>query len=112
MKNIIADNHNFSKKIFNWYCYMTKGHLNKLSSLANKQSLGRFAETLIYLSRDVFEGSISTINVSRKDIAELAAISTESGVRFLSDLKKDGIISVTPSKIDILKSEVLRLIAG
>lgn len=111
-KNIITKNHEFSKKIFNWYCSVTHGHLQRMSSLANKQSLGRFAEILLYLSDEIFNGPIITKNVSRKDIAELAAISTESGVRFLSDLKKDKIIDIHPSNIEILNHKILKVIAG
>ena len=112
IKNLISNNPAFAKKMLIWYCNTTHGHLNRMSSLANKQSLGRFTEILLYLSREIFEGPIITTNVSRKDIAELAAISTESGVRFLSDLKKDGIIKIHPNKIEILKPEVLKMISG
>lgn len=112
IKNIITNNEAFAKKMLNWYCNTTYGHLNRMSSLANKQSLGRFSEILLYLSNEIFEGSINTTNVSRKDIAELAAISTESGVRFLSDLKKDGIIKIFPNKIEIIKPQVLKMISG
>lgn len=112
MKNILTSNEGFAKKMLNWYCSVTQGHLARMSSLANKQSLGRFAEILLYLSNEIFNGPIITTNVSRKDIAELAAISTESGVRFLSDLKRDRIINIHPNKIEILKPEVLKLVAG
>ncbi len=111
-KNILSKSDLFMKNILNWYCDTTRGHLNRMSSLANKQSLGRFAEMLLYLSEEIFEGPIITTNVSRKDIAELAGISTESGVRFLSDMKKDGIVNIFPNKIEILKPKVLRMIAG
>jgi CRP/FNR family transcriptional regulator len=83
-----------------------------MSSIANKQSLGRLAETILYLSNTIFEGDIITNNVSRKDIAELAAISTESAVRFLSDFKKDGVIHILPNRIEILKKEVLEMISN
>ncbi|MBN2745663.1 MAG: Crp/Fnr family transcriptional regulator [Bacteroidales bacterium] len=112
IKNLLTSNEGFAKKMLNWYCNVTQGHLARMSSLANKQSLGRFAEILLYLSNEIFNGPIITTNVSRKDIAELAAISTESGVRFLSDLKRDKIINIHPNRIEILKPEVLKLIAG
>jgi CRP/FNR family transcriptional regulator len=83
-----------------------------MSSIANKQALGRLSETLLYLANDIFNGKIITTNVSRKDIAELAAMSTESAVRFLSDLKKDKIIDITSNHIEILKREVLTLLSN
>ena len=111
-KNIISNNRAFANRMLNWYCKTTQGHLQRLSSIANKQSLGRMAEILLYLSDDIFDGPIITNNVSRKDIAELAAISTESAVRFLSDFKKDKVISILPNKIEILKKDVLQAISN
>jgi CRP/FNR family transcriptional regulator len=112
MKNIISSNKKFSNRVMTWYCQTTQGHLQRMSSIANKQSLGRLAETILYLSNSIFEGDIITNNVSRKDIAELAAISTESAVRFLSEFKKDGVIRVLPNRIEILKKEVLEMISN
>lgn len=112
MKNIISSNKKFANRVMNWYCQTTQGHLQRMSSIANKQSLGRLAEIILYLSNTIFEGDIITNNVSRKDIAELAAISTESAVRFLSEFKKDGVIRVLPNRIEILKKEVLEMISN
>ena len=112
MKNIISSNKKFANRVMSWYCQTTQGHLQRMSSIANKQSLGRLAETILYLSNNIFEGDIITKNVSRKDIAELAAISTESAVRFLSDLKKDGVIKILPNRIEIIKENVLEIISN
>jgi CRP/FNR family transcriptional regulator len=112
MKNIISSNKQFSNRVMNWYCQTTQGHLHRMSSIANKQSLGRMAEILLYLSNDIFDGDIITNNVSRRDIAELAAISTESAVRFLSEFKKDGLIRVFPNRIEILKRDILEMISN
>ena len=111
-KSIISKNPEFTKRILSWYCETTQGHLHRMSSIANKQALGRLAETIIYLADDIFNGDIVTTNVSRKDIAELAAMSTESAVRFLSDLKKDGIIEITSNSIKINKRNVLKLLSN
>ncbi len=111
-KSIMSRNTAFTNRILNWYCDTTQSHLLRMSSIANKQALGRLAETLIYLSEDIFNGKIITTNVSRKDIAELAAMSTESAVRFLSDLKKDKIIDIASSHIELLKKDVLRLLSN
>ncbi len=110
-KNIVSTNRDFSKHVMNWYCETTQSHFRRMSSLANKQSLARLCETLIYLVDDIFDGSINTATVSRKDIAELAAISTESAVRFLSDLNKDGIIKILHNKIEVKNKSVLKLIS-
>ena len=111
-RSIMNRNTAFTNRILNWYCNITQYHLKRMSSIANKQALGRLSETLIYLSEDIFNDRIETTNVSRKDIAELAAMSTESAVRFLSDLKKDKIIDISTNYIDIRKKDVLRLLSN
>ena len=111
-KSIMSRNQAFTNRILNWYCNTTQSHLTRMSSIANKEALGRLAETLIYLSEDIFNGNIITTNVSRKDIAELAAMSTESAVRFLSDLKKDKIINIASNHIEICKKDVLKLLSN
>jgi len=111
-KNIMSRNHNFTNRILNWYCDVAQSHMKRMSSIANKQALGRLSETLIYLSDEIFGGKIVTTNVSRKDIAELAAMSTESAVRFLSDLKRDQIIDITTNHIELLKRDVLNLLSN
>ena len=108
----MSRNSSFTNRMLNWYCDTTQSHLGRMSSIANKQALGRLAETLIYLADDIFNGKIITTNVSRKDIAELAAMSTESAVRFLSDLKKDLIIDIGSNHIELLKRDVLRLLSN
>ncbi|RLD41898.1 MAG: hypothetical protein DRI86_12610 [Bacteroidetes bacterium] len=111
-RSIMNRNSSFTNRILNWYCNITQHHLKRMSSIANKQALGRLSEILIYLSEDIFNERIETSNVSRKDIAELAAMSTESAVRFLSDLKKDKIIDISTNYIDIRKKDVLRLLSN
>lgn len=107
-KAIIANNPAFAQHIFTWYCNTTERHLKRLSSIANKQALGRIAEVLIYLKEKVFESNYVKSLISRKDIAELAAMSTESAVRILSDLKKDNIINIHGNDIEIIDEKMLK----
>ena len=111
-KNTISNNKEFAQNIFKWYCNTTERHLKRLSCIANKQSLGRIAEILLYLKEDVFESNIIKGYISRKDIAELAAISTESAVRILSELKKDKIINIINNNdIEIVNEKLLRTLS-
>lgn len=111
IKNIIDTNKVFAKTVNTWYCEIIQSHLDRMSSIANKQSLGRLAETLIYLSEDIFEDEKIKNTISRKEIAALAAMSTESAVRFMSDLKKDKILEITSKEIIIKNPKVLKLIS-
>jgi len=107
-KNIIASNVEFASEIMKWYCRMTEGHLNRMSCLANKQALGRVADILLYLSEKIFDGNMIENIISRKDIAELAGMSTESAVRILSELNKDKIIKIVNKGIEISNPALLK----
>lgn len=94
IKSIIEKNPKFSSKLHNWYCENLKMGYDKMNFLANKQALGRLTSTLLYLGKDIFEGSLIENTISRKIIAELSGMSTENAVRILSELRKDKIISI------------------
>ena len=111
-KNTILSNTEFALNVFKWYCNTTERHLKRLSCIANKQSHGRMAEILLYLKEDIFNSNIIKGNISRKDIAELAALSTESAVRILSELKKDNIINIINNNdIEIIDEKLLKTLS-
>jgi CRP/FNR family transcriptional regulator len=111
-KQTIIQNPDFAQKVLKWYCNTTERHLKRLSCIANKQALGRIAEILLYLREDIFQSNIIKGYISRKDIAELAAMSTESAVRILSDLKKDNIINIIHNNdIEIVDEKILKTLS-
>ncbi|HRU69377.1 MAG TPA: helix-turn-helix domain-containing protein, partial [Bacteroidia bacterium] len=81
---------------------------NRMSCLANKQALGRIADILLYLSEKIFNGQLIENIISRKDIAELAGMSTESAVRILSELNRDKIIKIVNKGIEISNLALLK----
>lgn len=110
-KRLIFNNNKFASFIMENYCGTTDRLLKRLSCIANKNSLGRIAEILLYLSEEVFKNSIINVSISRKNIAELAGMSTESAVRILSDLKNDKIIKISKEGITIEKPELLKTLS-
>ncbi|MFH0865707.1 MAG: helix-turn-helix domain-containing protein, partial [Bacteroidota bacterium] len=111
-RQTIESNPVFSQNIFKWYCNTTERHLKRLSCIANKQALGRMAEILLYLKNDIFNSNLIKNYITRKDIAELAAMSTESAVRILSDFKKDNIINIENNNdIEIINEKILRTLS-
>ncbi|MGM0613173.1 MAG: Crp/Fnr family transcriptional regulator [Bacteroidota bacterium] len=111
LKDIIANNPDFTAKIMEWYSKTTEYHLKRLSCIANKQSLGRISEILLYLKEEVFQSDLIPSSITRKDIAGLAGMTTESAVRMLSELKKDNIIKVTNRGISILDDQLLKTLS-
>ena len=91
-----------------YYCNNFEQLFNNLSNIAFKQSLGRISEVLLYLSEDIFKNTLIPNTITRKDIAELAGVSTENAVRILSELKNDNLINITSTGIEIINSKMLR----
>jgi CRP/FNR family transcriptional regulator, polysaccharide utilization system transcription regulator len=108
---IAAGNTHLNNFLITFFCRFA-GHLyNRLHCVANKQAPGRVADVLLYLSEEVFHGRQISPVISRKDIAELAGMSTESAVRILSELKSDGIIRTGKDGIEILKADLVKTIS-
>jgi len=106
-----ASNQRLNSYLISFFCRFA-GHLyNRLHCVANKQAPGRVADVLLYLADEVFHGHRISPVISRKDIAELAGMSTESAVRILSELKNDGIISTGKEGIELLKTDLIRTIS-
>jgi len=108
---MVGRNARLNDYLINFFCRFA-GHLfTRLHCVANKQAPGRVADVLLYLSGEVFQGLTIPSIISRKDIAELAGMSTESAVRILSELKNDGIIRTFKEGIELLKPDLIRTIS-
>ena len=82
-------------------------------SMAQKSVKERLAETLLYLE-DNFgknnDGSIR-IQLSREELAGIIGTATESCIRLLSELNKNGLVDLTGKKITILDRNKLKRMA-
>jgi CRP/FNR family transcriptional regulator len=104
---LARENGVFASEIIKWHCHIETHHYKKIQSLTYKQLHGRLADTLIYLSNEDFGIKNVFPYLSRKDLAELSAMSTESAVRILSEFDKDGIIELSGKDIRILELQKL-----
>lgn len=80
---------------------------DKLKSLANKHMNGRLADTLLYLSDEVYKSTEFDTSLSRLDIANMSSMTKESVIRTLKNFKEDGIIDTQSDSFKILKKDVL-----
>jgi CRP/FNR family transcriptional regulator, polysaccharide utilization system transcription regulator len=108
---LLTQNPSFNFAIMKWYCNSYKTIFQKLNCVANKQAIGRMADTLLYLCHDVFNSNIIPSTITRKDIASLSGISTENAVRILSDFKNDGIISTMSNQLEVNKMDILKTLS-
>lgn len=88
---------------------------NKITNLAQKPVIERLAETLIMLKKYYGfkeEESCLYLTITREEIANIVGTATETAIRLLSELKKEGILELDGKKIKILKSEALLKLAN
>lgn len=110
--NIVKTNQKFSIEVMRMYCDSLQNIYDKLGSIVNKQALGKVCDVLISLSQNIFESNIIENSISRKDMAEFAGMSTENFVRILSELKKDGIITIHSRLIEINNFDRLKMLSN
>lgn len=80
---------------------------DKLKGMANKHMNGRLADTLLYLSEEVYKSPEFETSLSRLDIANMSSMTKESVIRTLKNFKEDGIIDTQSDSFKILKKDVL-----
>ena len=89
----------------------TKLLYERILTLTQKQGPGRVADILICLSDRLFESNTFCSPCTRKEMAEMCALSMESLSRVLKDLKDEKIIELDAKTITILKRKELDLIS-
>ena len=85
--------------------------LNKLICLTQKQMNGRLADALLYLHDYVYETNPFQIGISRRELADMTALSKESVSRILRQFKDEKIINLKGSRIEILNMDAVRLMS-
>jgi len=70
-------------------------------ALTHKQSYGRLADILLCLSDRIFRNAEFELPLSRKDLAELPGMSTETVIRILKDFSDDNLIRLDGKKISV-----------
>ncbi len=109
----IKENSNFSLELMRNISQQLNDANTSISQMAQKPVKDRLAETLLYLE-EIFgtdsEGCID-VGLTREEIANTIGTATESAIRLLSNLKKDGVIDLIGKKIKIVSKSSLKNIS-
>jgi CRP/FNR family transcriptional regulator len=101
----------FASQIIRRYVQQNPNLYEKLNTVLYKQINGRIAETLLYIDSFKDENNDIFKLLTRKQIADFAATSTESAVKLLKTFEKDGLIALKNKDIHLLKHKVLNEIS-
>ena len=78
--------------------------------LEMRQLRGRVAFILSYLSKEIYKSAKFNLPISRREIAELVDMRVENVVRILSEFRRDNIIRIEGTGIEIVEPEKLEWI--
>lgn len=110
LKQLYLGNHEVLLKLNKSFGKSVALIMKKIICLNQKNIRGRIAESLLYLS-GFYGTSRFILPVTRKELGEMSAISEENTVRLLTELRKEGIITVTGREISIKDSTLLKKIS-
>ena len=81
--------------------------INRRVNICSKQLRGRIAYLLITFSKDIYYNTKFELPLTRREFGELIDMSTENVIRILSEFRKDELITIDGSNIEILNFDSL-----
>lgn len=106
-KSVIHSNRVFMDAYLKMLNYNYLKTIQRLSSQVQKQSKGKLAESILYLSQEVYGKEIFPLNLSLREIGELSGISKEGTARTLKEFADDKLIRFNRKEMEILNSNLL-----
>ncbi len=110
-RKILDNNNNFAREIINILSANSVQIYGRFFCLTHKQAYGRLADIILCLSQRIFKKEKFELPLSRKDIAELSGMSSETVVRLLKKFNEDGLIRMNGKNIEVVNVEKLQRIS-
>jgi CRP/FNR family transcriptional regulator len=111
IKLLILNNRRFMLEIMGISTRMFRESVFNFISMAHKQSNGRIADVLIFLSVNIYNSPVFSLALSRQELAEFAGCSKELITHTLQRFSSEKIIHVSGKKIEILDMPRLQTIS-
>jgi len=110
-RQLLVQNINFSKEVIDILSANSIQVYGRFFCLTHKQAYGRLADILMCLSDRIFKQKEFDLPLSRKDLAELSGMSTETVIRMLKKFNDEGLISQVGKNFKIIDYERLNRIS-
>ncbi len=104
---VLSKNASFTMAMMDIYTDQNTLLMNSLHNITGRQINGRVAYSLNYLSEVSNNAPTFFVNLSRKDIAEFAGVSTENTIKTMKNFEKEGLIALEEKNIRVLEREKL-----
>lgn len=109
-KQLIRENGHFASKVIGILSENSNQINNRFFCLTHRQSYGRLADLLLCLSGRVFKADKFELDLTRKELAELAGMSTENVIRILKKFQDDKLIEMKGKHIQLHDMDALQKI--
>lgn len=106
-KELVKNNHEFAQALIADISLKDLRLMQRLANISVKQSHGRLAEVLLYLSENIFKHNEFDIILSRQELADMTGMSKEGAIRILKEFKDSEIIECKNQDIKILDKKRL-----
>ena len=106
-RQLIEQNGRFAAAIVDILSETAVQKNERFFGLTHRQSYGKLADLLLCLSGNIFKNNRFYLPLTRKDLAELAGMSTESVIRTIRRFEDDGLIRTSDKTFEILDTEGL-----
>ena len=111
-KNIMENNGKFATKVVSLLGANVAITYGRFFCLTKKQTYGRLADILLCLAQRIYKNDKFPLQLTRKDLGDLASMSIESIARILTKFKEDNLIKITNDSIEILDVKRLTMISN
>ena len=110
-RELVRRNPDFAKEIIDVLSSNSVQIYGRFFCLTYKQSFGRLADILICLSDRIYKKNEFELPLTRKELAELTGMSSETVIRALKKFQLDGIIRTYGKCIEVIDYERLKQIS-
>lgn len=110
-RELINKNSRFAGEIINILSANSVQIYGRFFCLTYKQAYGRLADIILCLSEKIFKQDKFDLPLSRKELAELSGMSSETAVRLLKKFNDDGLIRMDGRSIEVTNFEKLQRIS-
>jgi len=110
-QQVMRKNGEFASRITEHMNDYTLRSFDRLFTLTAKQLHGRFADILLCLRNRIYRVPHFTLDLTRKDLAEISNMTSESLSRVIRDFNEDGICQIEGREVKILDMEKLEQIS-
>jgi len=107
----IQDNGKFALDILTRLSKSTDDVLESKFALSSKNLRGRIAYILLDFANNIYKSNEFVLPISRREIAELIDMRTENVIRIMSEFRKDDIIKINGTTIEIINPGMLQKIS-